>query len=79
MAVNCQQGRTPAQGDDVKIPAEASVQLLAVGQGFDAEMQLERDGQAQFYRFSPAHGSVPSIFWSTATMSFRTRGRILSG
>ena len=79
MAVDCQQGGLPPQGDDVEIPAEAAIRFLAVRQGFDAKIPLEGDGQAQFYRFGPAQGSVLSIFWRAATMSFKTRGRILSG
>lgn len=47
MTVNCQQGGPPSQKDDMKIPAKAAIQFLAVRQCFDTKMPLERDGQAQ--------------------------------
>lgn len=41
VAVDCQQGGSPPQGDDVEIPAEAAIRFLAVRQGFDAKIPLE--------------------------------------
>ena len=50
VTVDCQQGKPPPQGDDVEIPAEAAIRLLAVRQCFDTKMALEGDGQAKLHR-----------------------------
>ncbi len=49
MTVDSQQRGVPPQGDDVEISAEAAIRLLAVRQGFDAEMPLEGDSQAELH------------------------------
>ena len=41
VTVDCQQGKLHPQGDDVEIPAEAAIRLLAVRQCFDTKMALE--------------------------------------
>ena len=55
MAVDCQQTGPAPQRDDVEVPAEPAVRLLAVGERFDVQVSLEGNGQAQFYCITSFH------------------------
>ena len=55
MAVDRQQAGPAPQRNDVELPAEPAVRLLAVGERFDVQVSLEGNSQAKFYLIISFH------------------------